>query len=192
MKSLVFAYSHHWRQHLAELLKQSRFSSPLTAASPEDLRKALELTVPELLFVVHEPPFLDALTLRKITGNNCHIPSVFVSASLEISLAEEAAASGYASFMVVPSSADGLNGAVVSALAREELLEPLRARVEELERALSERKLIEKAKGLLMERERISEDQAFRMMRAQSMKSRSSMAKLAEEIIGTALRQGLP
>jgi response regulator NasT len=52
--------------------------------------------------------------------------------------------------------------------------------------------VIEKAKGLLMERERVSEDAAFKLMRNQSMTRRISMAQLAEELLKKNVRPGSP
>lgn len=54
--------------------------------------------------------------------------------------------------------------------------------------ALTQRKLIERAKGLVMERERLSEEQAYRTMRSQAMTRRISMAQVAAELL--AARQG--
>lgn len=53
----------------------------------------------------------------------------------------------------------------------------------ESKRALEERKLIERAKGILMERKRLSEQQAYQRLRKSSMSSRKSMREIAEAII---------
>jgi len=52
-----------------------------------------------------------------------------------------------------------------------------------VERELDERKTIERAKDILMDRKKISGGQAFELMRQQSMNSRISMAKIAESIL---------
>ncbi len=68
----------------------------------------------------------------------------------------------------------------------------LRQELELTKAKLQDRKIIERAKGLLMEMYRISEDAAFRMLRSQSMARRLSMAALAEEYVRTGTRQGSP
>ena len=192
MKSLVYAHSQHLRRYLAELLRENGYGAPLTAASSEEMRKALEQSVPQILLVAHEPDLFDALSVKDLLRSNRNMPAVFVTASLDRLLAQEAVAAGYASFLVIPAAAGVLHGAVVSALAGAIRLDPLLAKLEELEKNLSDRKVIEKAKGLLMERERISEEQAFRMLRGQSMKRRIAMSRIAEDIIEAAARPGLP
>ncbi len=59
----------------------------------------------------------------------------------------------------------------------------LRRQVAELEQRLTERKLIERAKGLLMTRKLLNEEQAFRTMRSEAMRRRISLAQLAEELL---------
>ena len=68
-----------------------------------------------------------------------------------------------------------VGGAVENALLIEETLE--------LKEALVLRKLIEKAKGILMQRKKISEKEAYRLMQKQSMQSRKSLKELAEAVI---------
>ena len=57
--------------------------------------------------------------------------------------------------------------------------------VDELKSTLRERKLIERAKGILMSRRHLSESEAFRLLQRQSQDRRIPMAKLAESIIQT-------
>jgi two-component system, response regulator PdtaR len=59
----------------------------------------------------------------------------------------------------------------------------LRVLKEVVERELEERKIVERAKEIVMEKRHISGKQAFELMRRQSMNSRTSMAKIAESII---------
>jgi len=67
-------------------------------------------------------------------------------------------------------------------------LNHLKERVRELEQRLAERKLIEKAKGVVMLTKQLSEEQAFRMLRSEAMDRRISLAKLAEELLDSKTR----
>ena len=60
---------------------------------------------------------------------------------------------------------------------------PSGKRLQTLKRILEDRKLIERAKGILMEREKISEPQAFGRIQKASMHSRRSMAEIAQAIL---------
>jgi response regulator NasT len=69
------------------------------------------------------------------------------------------------------------------AVARARELRALREEVNTLELTLRERKLIERAKGILMTRRNLSEPEAFRLLQRQSQDRRMPMAKLAESIV---------
>jgi len=69
------------------------------------------------------------------------------------------------------------------AVARFREFEGIRKENEDLRKALESRKLVERAKGLLMEQEGLSESQAFRRIRKASMDSRKPMAEVAEAIL---------
>ncbi|MBV8076006.1 MAG: ANTAR domain-containing protein, partial [Planctomycetaceae bacterium] len=69
------------------------------------------------------------------------------------------------------------------AVARAREIKALRENVNSLEMTLRERKLIERAKGILMARRNLQEADAFRLLQRQSQDRRMPMAKLAESIV---------
>ncbi|MEZ4522838.1 MAG: ANTAR domain-containing protein [Thermomicrobiales bacterium] len=86
-------------------------------------------------------------------------------------------------FLVKPVSATALIPVVELALARYADIRALRERVAELEDALETRKLVERAKGILMDLHGLSEADAFRRMRKTSMDNRKTMREVAEAIL---------
>jgi AmiR/NasT family two-component response regulator len=183
MDCLIYTYSAHWGKLLSGLLKEGGYGTARLAESREQLERQLEHQVPELLFILHEPPLIDALETKALLNRIYSISSVFVATSLDHSLADQAVAAGYASFLVLPAAAGAIHGVIASATETAKKLDPLETRIKELEQKLLERKVIERAKGLLMERERISEEQAFKKMRSMAMTRRIAMSVLAEEIV---------
>lgn len=187
MDSLICAHSLHWRQHLEELLRQHGYGNVRIVGSLEELPSELQRAVPELLLVMHEPGQLDGLRLLpELSGYR--IPAILAVTTLDRALADQAVRAGYAAFLVVPSIAGAIHGAVALARGAAERLTPLRNTIEELERKLAERKVIERAKGLLMEKERLNEEQAFRKLRSLAMSRRIGMGALAEEIVNAATK----
>ncbi|MGH3091507.1 MAG: ANTAR domain-containing response regulator, partial [Gaiellaceae bacterium] len=75
--------------------------------------------------------------------------------------------------------------AIHAARARHEELQALREEAESLAEALASRKVVERAKGLLMEREGLSEDDAFARLRRASQVSGRPMRVVAEALIAT-------
>src|SRR5207237_10316303 len=75
------------------------------------------------------------------------------------------------------------HAAIRTAVAQAREVRALRETVPALEMTLRERKLIERAKGILMTRRGLSEPEAFRLLQRQSQDRRMPMAKLAESIV---------
>ena len=188
MDCLIAAHSLQWRRHLSELFERHGYTTLRTAGGAEELAKALRVRVPELVLVMHEPETLDGVRgAAALVGYA--VPAILAVTSLERALADQAAAAGYAAFLVVPSLSGALHGAVATALRSEARLRPLQEKVAELERKLAERKLIERAKGVLMETEQLTEEQAYKTMRSRAMARRIGMAALAGAIIAAAVRR---
>ena len=88
-----------------------------------------------------------------------------------------------AGYLVKPMREDELKAVIEVALARYGDLRVLRERVAELEDALETRKVVERAKGILMDLHGLSESDAFRRMRKTSMDNRKTMREVAEAIL---------
>jgi AmiR/NasT family two-component response regulator len=92
---------------------------------------------------------------------------------------------GVISYLLKPATNPSLHAAIQVAVARARELKALQDDVDQLKATLRERKLIERAKGILMSRKQLSESEAFRLLQRQSQDRRIPMAKLAESIIQT-------
>jgi response regulator NasT len=110
-------------------------------------------------------------------------PVVLLTAFTDDELVSAARTAGVSGYIVKPVRETELAPVIEIALARFTELEELRAQVEELEEALETRKLVERAKGVLMETHGLSEGEAFHRMRKTSMDTRKSMKEVAEAII---------
>jgi response regulator NasT len=97
-----------------------------------------------------------------------------------IEKADEVGVSGY---LVKPVSENDLLPAITLARSRFKQFRTLEHELGDLKEALKARKLIEQAKGILMEKEGIPESEAFRRLQQQSRNQNIPMAKLAEAII---------
>lgn len=94
--------------------------------------------------------------------------------------AEQAGALGY---LVKPVNEAELSPAISIALARFRELQALRAQVHELEESLEARKLIERAKGILMQRLGLTERDAYERLRQRARDKRAKMKDIAQAII---------
>lgn len=110
-------------------------------------------------------------------------PIVLLTASDDEETVKKAVKAGVMGYLLKPVRPEELIPAIELALSRFLDISTLKKEKEDLKSALESRKLVEKAKGLLMAKENLTEDEAFARLRRISMDRRKSMAEIAEVII---------
>jgi two-component system, response regulator PdtaR len=130
-------------------------------------------------------PRLDGIEAARRILADRPIPIVMVTAYGQEEVVARAVEAGVFGYLVKPFRESDLLPAIRTATARHAELETLREEAESLAEALATRKVVERAKGLLMEREGLSEQEAFsRLQRASQVASRP-MKVVAEALIAT-------
>jgi two-component system, response regulator PdtaR len=160
----------------------------LVVAAVGDGRSALQLARqlrPDLtLMEVHLADgdgiaIAEALIKEKIT------PVVMLTACTDLSLIERAKVAGVVNYLIKPLREFEIIPAIEVALARYQAFCTLEEQVTSLTDQLKARKLVERAKGLLMEKYHLPEEEAFRKIRKMSMDSGKSMQVVAEAVLLT-------
>jgi two-component system, response regulator PdtaR len=147
---------------------------------------ALALTVdPELAILDVKMPKLDGIEAARRILAERPIPIVMLTAYGQDELVARAVEAGVFGYLVKPFRETDLLPAIQTALARHAELETLREEAESLAEALATRKVVERAKGLLMEKEGLSENDAFVRLRRASQASGRSLGVVAEAVIAT-------
>jgi len=113
------------------------------------------------------------------------IPIVMLTAYGQDELVSRAVEAGVFGYLVKPFREQDLLPAIRAARARHDELLELREEAESLADALAARKAIEKAKGLLMEKEGLSEQDAFARLRKASQISGRPLKVVAEAVVAT-------
>jgi response regulator NasT len=173
------------RLDLVSLLERSGLE---VCAEARDGREAVELarTVrPELAILDVRMPGLDGIEAARTIVAERPLPVVLLTAYGERELVDRAAGAGVFAYLVKPFREQDLLPTIRTAQARFAELAEVRAQVETLADALAARKAIERAKGILMAKERLSEDAAFARLRKASQVSGRPMKVVAEAIIQT-------
>jgi response regulator NasT len=171
----------------AEALKQSLSAAgyqTVGVVDPRDdvLAKVRDLT-PDLIIVDMESPSRDTLEdMRRITAERPRPIVMFVDQSDEGAIAE-AMRAGVSAYVI-----DGLNPRRVKpildvAVARFEEYQKLRAELEQTKIDLADRKVIERAKGLLMKSRGIAEDEAYKLLRKLAMDQNQRLVEVARSIL---------
>jgi AmiR/NasT family two-component response regulator len=147
-----------------------------------DLAKRLQ---PDMVVMDIKMPELDGIEAAAQLARDRVAPVVLLTAYSDQALIGRAKSAGVSGYLVKPFRESELMPVIELALARFKDLQVLEQQVEVLKDALETRKLIERAKGVLMELHGLKEAEAFNRMRRASMDSRKSMREVAEAILLT-------
>ncbi len=110
-------------------------------------------------------------------------PIIFLSAYNESHYIERASGAGVFTYLVKPISIEKMVPSIVLTLDRFREMISLKATVDDMRENLSNRKLIEQAKGLLMEKKRMTESEAYTAIRVKSQEENKPMADIAQAIV---------
>jgi AmiR/NasT family two-component response regulator len=169
---------------LAERLR-SLGHDPLGPAS--DGAQAIELaraSPPDLYLFDIEMPNLDGLqAARQLAADGLRRPVVVVTGVDDPSLIERSIVSGVSAYLTKPVDTRELEAALALATARHAEFEALEAEVDQARQALEDRKMVERAKGLLMSALDLSEQDAFRRLQLTARERNLRLADVARRIV---------
>jgi response regulator NasT len=164
---------------------QSLGHDPLGPAS--DGAEAIELAhanPPDLYLFDIEMPNLDGLqAATQLAANGLRRPVVVITGVDDPSLIERSIASGVSAYLTKPVDTRQLEAALALATARHAEFEALEAEVDQARQALEDRKLVERAKGLLMSALDLSEQDAFRRLQLTARERNLRLADVASRIV---------
>jgi two-component system, response regulator PdtaR len=140
---------------------------------------------PDLAVLDVKMPRLDGIDAARKMLEERPIPIVMLTAFGQRELVARAAEAGVYGYLVKPFREQDVLPALETAKARHEELQAVRAEADSLSEALAARKAIERAKGLLMDREKLSEADAFGRLRRASQVSGRPLRVIAEAVIDT-------
>jgi two-component system, response regulator PdtaR len=140
---------------------------------------------PDAAIIDVKMPELDGVEAARIILEERPIPIVIVSAYTERALVMRAVEGGAYGYLAKPFRGQDVLPAMATAQARFGELQDARSEVETLAEALAARKAIERAKGILMLKEQLSEADAFTRLRRASQASGKPMRVIAEALIDT-------
>ncbi len=155
---------------------------------PEALSRAAEHH-PDLLLLDIQMPGLSGLEVARAALRERDVPVLIITAHADESLMSEAARSGAFSYLLKPVSRERLAAAVSTAMARFEDLQSLKEEVGDLKQSLEERKLIERAKGILMRDMGVKEQEAYSWLKRTSSHHNTRIAEVARRVVSLELNR---
>lgn len=171
------------RMDLREMLTNLGY---LVVGEVGDGRSAVNLARelrPDIVVMDIKMPDMDGIEAARVLTEEQIAPVILLTAYSQQELVDRAREAGVVGYLVKPFKESDLTPAIEVALARFKEFQALRKEVDDLKLAFETRKLVDRAKGILMDTQGLTEADAFRKIQKMSMNLRKPMKEVAEAII---------
>ena len=171
------------RLDLAEMLREAGSDVVGQAGDGEQAVEMARSLKPDIVIMDVKMPVMDGLSAAEAIGTERLCPVVMLTAFSQTELVERARDAGVMAYVVKPFTATDITPALDIALSRWSELKALEAEVADLGERLETRKAVDRAKGVLMARLKVSEADAFRWIQKTAMDRRMGMKEVADAVI---------
>ena len=173
------------RDNLTSTLKQSGYEIVGEAATGKLALVVARTPRPEIILMAVGLPDIDGIKAAWQMMQVPPLPIVLLTSRYDATSVERAKQAGVMAYLLKPLRPAELTPAIELAIARFHDCSVLRAENSMLKETLEARKLIERAKGLLMSHRKLSEEQAYTLLKKTSMNVRKPMADIAQAVISS-------
>lgn len=177
------------RMDLKEILEEAGHT--VVGEAPDGV-KAVEMArkhQPDLVIMDIKMPEMDGITAAKIISNEKIAPVLLLTAFSQKEIVEKAKDSGVLAYLVKPVKEANLFPAIEIALSRFKEFAELERELEDVKNSLETRKVLDRAKGILMDAYSLTETEAYRRIQQYSMSKRKSIKEVAAAIVESATRK---
>lgn len=169
------------RRDLTELLTDIGYTVVAEADNGHEARQLVEQLRPDVLILDVVMPRVGGIKLASELSSN--YPIILLTAHSGPDLVQAASDAGVMAYLTKPFRPRDIGPAIVLAVSHFVRETELNERVAKLQEQLETRKLVERAKAMLMERDSISEPQAYRRLQEISMTQNLPMQRVAQTVI---------
>jgi len=186
LRVLVVDESPERAEVLRDGLRRAGYEVTASLSSPLALLKTIEELQPDVIVIDTESPSRDVLEHLVVMSQHTPRPVVMFATDGAPEVIRQAVRAGVSAYVV-----DGLDAARVKAVidvavARFEDFQRLREELAEANLKLSERKLVERAKGILMKTRGLDEESAYSLLRKAAMDRKLRLGEMAQQLIDAA------
>ncbi|WP_040517842.1 ANTAR domain-containing response regulator [Gordonia neofelifaecis] len=173
------------RMDLIEMLRDEGYDVVGEAPNGQVAVDLAEQLHPDLVIMDVKMPVRDGIDAASEIARKRIAPVVMLTAFSQREFVERARDAGAMAYLVKPFTQADLVPAIEVALSRYRELKVLEAEIADMSGRFEARKLIERAKGLLMEKQGMTEPEAFRWIQRNAMDKRATMKAVAEIVVDT-------
>jgi response regulator NasT len=186
MRILVVDESDERAALLREALTAAGHEVAASLASPLELLRAVETLRPDVIVIDTESPTRDVLEHVVIVSQSSPRPIVMFSSDAGGEAIRDAVRAGVSAYIVDGVDGSRVNSILEVACARFDEFQRLKIELADANLKLSERKLVERAKGLLMQSRGLSEDEAYHALRKLAMSKKLRLGEASQQLIDAA------
>lgn len=171
---------------LQRALVQSGYEVIAYLPSAFDLHHRVSALHPDIVIIDTDSPDRDTLESICVVSRDDPRPVVMFTHDCDSEKIRAATKAGVSAYVVDGMAAERVGPIIDAAVARFEQFQSLKRELDEIEEKLADRKVIERAKGILMQSRNLSEEAAYRAMRKQAMENNVRLAEVARQVIAVA------
>lgn len=170
------------REYLRELLARQGHQV-VTATTGKQLVELCRAAAPDLIVTDVRMPDMDGIEAAEIVNRQQEIPVVLVTGHHGPELLDRASGTHVMAYLVKPVQDQQVDAAITVAMHRFEQYQSVRQEAASLRQALEDRKLIERAKGIIMRRLGLEEEESFRRLRKLSSDQNRKVVDVAQQVL---------
>ncbi len=171
------------RDALGDSLRSQGYEVVGVADLPLELAGEIDRLAPDVIVIDTESPDRDILEHLAVVSRDAPRPVVMFTADEDEARMKQALRAGVSSYVVGPVPAERVRSILQVAIARFEAHQALLAELDRTRNELAARKVIERAKGIVMRHKGVSEDEAYRLLREMAMTRRLKLVEVAQQVI---------
>lgn len=172
------------RMDMIEIIEEAGYTVVGQAGDGFEAIEVCRRERPDLAIMDIKMPLLDGIKAAKIIKEeNLAKCVILVTAYSDLELINEAKGVGVMSYLVKPIDEKSLIPAIEIAFNKQSEINDVKSELEIIQQKLEDRKIIEKAKGIIMTKRNYSEDESYKFIRSLAMEKRTSIRKISEVIV---------
>jgi len=171
---------------LGEALADTEYKIIFEGSTLQQLLSLKWSVEPELIIAIMDTSDNQVLSKFKVINEQFPMPIVIFTHDDRDDAIEQAIEAGVSAYIVDGFREDRVQPILRTALLRFKQYQSMKTQLKDLKTSLADRKVIDRAKGLIMEQRQCTEDEAYRLLRSSAMNQNMRLAQLAQNILATA------
>ena len=176
--------------YLSLVLERLGYAVVAEISDPRKLHDEVLRLSPDAIIVDTDSPSRDTLENLCAITESCPRPVVMFAHDPARESIRQAVRAGVSAYVVDGLAPERISPILDTAVARFEAFQAMKNELDSVKNKLSERKIVEKAKGIIMKSARLTEDQAYRALRKQAMDRNLQIVEVARQVIAVSELMG--